>query len=413
MSRLRRALKSVLMVPIIRSTTGGSTPLPWPEEPLDLPTSDCGGYYAATLGEHLNSRYTVLRKLGWGQHSNVWLAQDTRSNYAAVKILTAHATSVQGRLSFELDILKRVRSAGSSSRHQGYSHVVELKDDFCLSSPHGDHLCLVTEVLGESLDSSKRTFEQHRFPVGVVKKITKQLLLALDFLHNDCQVIHTDIKPDNIHLTIPDLRAAVATEPPRERLSIENESQFPVAPVLSRPVTLPTADVLSPSNVHIKLTDFGVAATKDGFHAKIIQPVALRAPEVIIGCEWDASADIWNLGCLVFELLTGRWLFVPRGGPTWTPEDYHLAHMAPMVGERFDKNVFSCGEHYDKYFKDNGDLRIRVEGAADLTRALANYNVLSEEELLICADFIRCMLRLNPADRSTSRQLLQHEWLRS
>lgn len=31
----------------------------------------------------------------------------------------------------------------------------------------------------------------------------------------------------------------------------------------------------------------------------MIQPVALRAPEVIIGCGWDHSADIWNLGCLV------------------------------------------------------------------------------------------------------------------
>jgi len=37
----------------------------------------------------------------------------------------------------------------------------------------------------------------------------------------------------------------------------------------------------------------------DGPHADIIQPYALRAPEVILGNGWNTSADIWNLGCLV------------------------------------------------------------------------------------------------------------------
>ena len=32
---------------------------------------------------------------------------------------------------------------------------------------------------------------------------------------------------------------------------------------------------------------------------EVIQPVALRAPEVIVGAKWDTKADIWNLGCVV------------------------------------------------------------------------------------------------------------------
>jgi serine/threonine-protein kinase SRPK3 len=51
----------------------------WPEEPLDLPADRKGGFYPATLGSKLNSRYTIVRKLGWGQHSSVWLAKDERS----------------------------------------------------------------------------------------------------------------------------------------------------------------------------------------------------------------------------------------------------------------------------------------------------------------------------------------------
>jgi len=44
------------------------------------------------------------------------------------------------------------------------------------------------------------------------------------------------------------------------------------------------------------------AAFVDGYHADEIQPYALRAPEVILGCEWGTSADIWNVGCLVCDL---------------------------------------------------------------------------------------------------------------
>ncbi|EDR08574.1 uncharacterized protein LACBIDRAFT_296868 [Laccaria bicolor S238N-H82] len=47
----------------------------WPEEPLDLPTDQTGGFYPATLGNKLKSRYTIVRKLGWGQQSvalHIW-----------------------------------------------------------------------------------------------------------------------------------------------------------------------------------------------------------------------------------------------------------------------------------------------------------------------------------------------------
>ena len=42
-----------------------------------------------------------------------------------------------------------------------------------------------------------------------------------------------------------------------------------------------------------------IAAFEDGSHIDLIQPYALRAPEVILGGKWGASADVWNLGCLV------------------------------------------------------------------------------------------------------------------
>ncbi|KAL0068044.1 Serine/threonine-protein kinase ulk3 [Marasmius tenuissimus] len=70
----------------------------------------------------------------------------------------------------------------------------------------------------------------------------------------------------------------------------------------------------------IVLVDFGTAIPPSGPHSRLIQPTAFRSPEVITGCVWDSKVDIWNLGCIVFELITGQHLFKPRASAIWSAE---------------------------------------------------------------------------------------------
>ena len=67
---------------------------------------------------------------------------------------------------------------------------------------------------------------------------------------------------------------------------------------------------------------------------------------------------LYDITLQIFEFLTRYWLFVPQGGPTWTAEAYHLAHMPAMAGEDFDAAYVLTGKHGDKYF-DNGGESIR------------------------------------------------------
>jgi serine/threonine-protein kinase SRPK3 len=123
--------------------------------------------------------------------------------YVAVKILSAHATEVQGKVAFEGEILEKIQQQGSSSSHPGSSHVLGLRDYFNLTSNHGHHLCLVTDVLGSTLLSLRDQLGGDGFPTRLVKKIASQCLLALDFLHGECEVIHTG---EFIPPTITDFR---------------------------------------------------------------------------------------------------------------------------------------------------------------------------------------------------------------
>ena len=70
MNTLSRALQSLRRLP--------KEILKFPEELLGLSVAEKGEFYAAALTSSLNSRYTLIGKLGWGIHSSVWLARDMR-----------------------------------------------------------------------------------------------------------------------------------------------------------------------------------------------------------------------------------------------------------------------------------------------------------------------------------------------
>jgi serine/threonine protein kinase len=59
-----------------------------------------------------------------------------------------------------------------------------------------------------------------------------------------------------------------------------------------------------------------------------------------------------------------------------------------------------------------GELRLRADGAKNIESILRVYKI-DEAELPVCASFLRAMLQLNPAERATAQELLQHEWLKA
>jgi serine/threonine-protein kinase SRPK3 len=91
----------------------------------------------------------------------------------------------------ELRILQRCSS--SNPLHPGHARIVQLLDHFEYHGPHGVHLCLVLELLGTNLSDIQRAYhrEKKELPSRVVKRITKDILLGLDYLHRSCRIVHT------------------------------------------------------------------------------------------------------------------------------------------------------------------------------------------------------------------------------
>jgi serine/threonine-protein kinase SRPK3 len=109
-------------------------------------------------------------------------------------------------------------------------------------------------------------------------------------------------------------------------------------------------------NVKLKICDLGNGCwTYHQFSSKI-QTRQYRSPEVLIGAKYNATADIWSLACMIFELATGDFLFEPRKGSNYGKNDEHIAQMMELLG-RMPREVALSGIRSRRYFKKNGSLR--------------------------------------------------------
>jgi serine/threonine-protein kinase SRPK3 len=175
-----------------------------------------GGYHPVQIGEKFkDGKYTVVRKLGWGHFSTVWLSRDNATGkHVALKVVRSASHYTETALD-EIKLLNKIVQAKPD--HPGRKHVVSLLDSFEHKGPNGTHVCMVFEVLGENLLGLIKKWNHRGIPMSLVMQITKQVLLGLDYLHRECGIIHTDLKPENVLIEIGDVeqivKKVVKTEP--------------------------------------------------------------------------------------------------------------------------------------------------------------------------------------------------------
>lgn len=75
------------------------------------------------------------------------------------------------------------------------THVLNLLNSFLYKGPYGNHFCMVFEILGVNLLEVLKRYDYKGLPLDLVKEITRQVMMGLDFLNRICRVIHTDLKP--------------------------------------------------------------------------------------------------------------------------------------------------------------------------------------------------------------------------
>ncbi|GIY15024.1 hypothetical protein CDAR_526371 [Caerostris darwini] len=162
-----------------------------------------GGYHPVKIGDLFHSRYHVIRKLGWGHFSTVWLCWDLNGKrFVALKVVKSAAHYTETALD-EIKLLRCVRESDPDNCYR--EKVVQLLDDFKISGVNGTHVCMVFEVLGHNLLKLIIRSNYQGIPLANVKLIVRQVIEGLDYLHTQCKIIHTDIKLENILIAVDEV----------------------------------------------------------------------------------------------------------------------------------------------------------------------------------------------------------------
>uniref|UniRef100_A0A669DX74 non-specific serine/threonine protein kinase n=1 Tax=Oreochromis niloticus TaxID=8128 RepID=A0A669DX74_ORENI len=427
------------------------------DEEQEDPSDYCkGGYYPVDIGDLFNGRYHVVRKLGWGHFSTVWLCWDLqKKRFVALKVVKSAPHYTETALD-EIKLLRCVRDSDPSDPYR--ETIVQLIDDFKISGVNGVHVCMVLEVLGHQLLKWIIKSNYMGLPLACVKTIIRQVLQGLDYLHTKCKIIHTDIKPENILLEVDEVYirrlAAEATIWQRAGAPPPSGSSASLSRCLSRPVCAQIGKlsknkkkklkrkakrqqklleerlfdiqvqyasdfVLSPldprnaDKIRVKIADLGNACWVHKHFTEDIQTRQYRALEVLIGAEYGPPADIWSTACMAFELATGDYLFEPHSGEDYTRDEDHIAHIIELLGP-IPLPFALSGRYSREYFNRRGELRhISNLKPWGLFEVLLEKYEWPLDQAAQFSDFLLTMLELQPERRATAAECLQHPWLQT
>ncbi|KXT07398.1 hypothetical protein AC578_417 [Pseudocercospora eumusae] len=373
--------------PLLNSRAMSSIPDRIDEETLS--GYNPSNYYPVKLGEVIRNMYTVKVKLGFGRNSTTWLCTDQNNSFKVLKLSTAGDGGLR-----ETSVFKHLRSRSAGSKKQGRYCVRRSEDIFTIPANGNSHQCFIFEPLGPSLLDFASNRISRCFHIEEVRWMAIYFLHAVDFLHSH-HVVHTDIKLDNIQLTLPSnedefLTSFVAAEtdnPSFVKVTTNGSPIYMSREMSQDELTFPI------------LCDLGSAKIGEPPHNDIVQALPYRAPEVILGASWDFKIDIWSLGVLIWELVLGERLF----GQSNDIDTVKL--MLQYLGPPPKSLLLRCSQQAN-YFDEHGHWK-----HSEASQVQLEDRVEMETEIPLFFDFLRNMLRWDPNERPSASELLKHPWL--
>ncbi|MES1914319.1 MAG: hypothetical protein MHM6MM_006408 [Cercozoa sp. M6MM] len=274
-----------------------------------------------------------------------------------------------------MELLRKFAKMDPDGRH----HVVRLLGEF----EHKKHLCLVFEPMDCNLRQLLDKLGGQGLNLRAVQEYARQLLLALRFLAK-MRIKHCDFKPDNI--------------------------------------------LVNRNRTAVKVCDLGTAVPADAVTGPEVVARFYRAPEIMLGLPSNSQLDMWSLGCVLFELYTGKFLFEGKdnneqlrrfievkgtfpvkllrmAGPMLLKEHFNTATMT------YEQNVYDSvtGQFMKRAFHPTRPTRsllhlLQPEGLGHMAPS-------DRRKLTELADLLERMLVLDPAKRTTPSAALKHPFI--
>lgn len=372
------------------------------------------------VGDAVSGKYQLLKTIGYGAFGIVYSAKCLDPSGPTGLLAIKAALSNRDGSSNKVDKTHLIFSNRSLRREQrclkilhdgskASDYFIKFIDSY--TDPRQGQFCLVMPQMACSLyDAVIQTrqrppysWEQKAYPylkysqfhegfsLERTKSIARKLLRAADHMRN-YKVVHTDIKPENILMT-----------------SVEGDQ--------------------------IKICDFGSSDTPNASFT-LRQALFYRAPEATISKEADFPLDIWGIGCVLAEALTGGSLINTRVDKSKSEDELnsqHLLNIASFVGDWHHVTHLSSPVKLLIYENNAGHWKVKAgEIEALFEQSRRSWEDVLSPELLqakqaqfwspskraavaldfkLFENFMKKLLDPNPETRYTASGALQDPWL--
>ncbi|XP_076676492.1 dual specificity tyrosine-phosphorylation-regulated kinase 2 isoform X2 [Andrena cerasifolii] len=329
------------------------------------------GSYIHVIHDHVAYRYEVLKVIGRGSFGQVVKAYDHRMHeYVALKMVR-NEKRFHRQAQEEIRILRKLREQDKNNT----MNIIHMFDSFTFRY----HMCITFELLSINLYELIKKNKFQGFSMQLVRRFAHSLLQCLDALYKN-KIIHCDMKPENVLLKQQGCSG-------------------------------------------IKVIDFGSSCYENQRVYTYIQSRFYRAPEVILGLKYGMPIDMWSLGCIIAELVTGFPLFPGEDEEDQLACIIEVLGMPPshLLESAKRSKLFINSKGYPRYCTattvPDGTIILRggcsrkgkvrgPPGSKDLKRALRH----CDDPYFL--DFINHCLEWDPEERMTPSKALQHDWLR-
>jgi serine/threonine protein kinase len=283
--------------------------------------------------------YEIVSPLGAGGMGEVYRARDTRlDRTVAIKVLPSH-------LSSNTELKQRFEREARAISSLNHPHICQLFD---VGSQDGTSFLVMEFLDGESLD---RRLQKGALPLKQALEYGSQICDALEKAHR-AGIVHRDLKPGNIVLT-----------PSGAKLL-----DFGLAKLAQGQHSLAAAaaDPLTPATPTMNLTALSAPAAALTQQGSVVGTFQYMAPEVLRGQDADARSDIFSLGCVLYEMVTGRHAFEGRSQLSvmtaiLEKDPDPITNAQPASSAALDYAIRTCLEkNPDDRFQTAHDVRLQL-----------------------------------------------------
>ncbi|XP_059169127.1 dual specificity tyrosine-phosphorylation-regulated kinase 2-like [Physella acuta] len=332
---------------------------------------DENGSYVHVPHDHISYRFEVLKVIGKGSFGQVVKAYDHKNQIHVALKMVRNEKRFHRQAQEEIRILEHLKKQDKDNN----MNIVHMYENFSFRN----HICITFELLSMNLYELIKKNKFQGFSLQLVRKFAHSILQCLDALYKN-RIIHCDLKPENILLK-------------------------------------------QQGRSGIKVIDFGSSCYEHQRIYTYIQSRFYRAPEVIVGAKYGMPIDMWSLGCILAELLTGYPLFPGEDEGDQLACIIELLGMPPqkLLDQAKRARNFISSKGYPRYCTVNtlpdgstvlqGGRSRRGKtrgppGSKDLVTALKG----CDDPMFL--DFMKRALDWDPQQRLTPTQALRHAWLR-